>query len=133
MSPEECEEQALAALERAKQAKKSKDALEWLQVAGGWYTVMEAANAPEEPEEEEPAPRPQPASLDGFMRLPSSPDEKIRITIRLAATGHAHVICDPRFKRPAADYARTPSEAAELAMKLLDRIQKRDAPPQSNG
>ena len=130
MSPEECEAQAQEALERAKKARNPHKALAWLQVAGGWYTMLEAG----EPEPE-PAPEPQPQRSEFIESLPRVPDEEIRVTIRLADNGHAIVIADPKGKPPLSGRAATPALAAEMALEMLDILAQHkaasNAPPGS--
>lgn len=111
MKKADIEIQALAALTRASEAATPSEKIEWLRVAQIWYEVQDGIRELGE------SPRPP----DGFMaQLPRIENEEVRISIRVRSCGKVQVICDRKYEQPTGAEADSPSEAASIAMALLD-------------
>lgn len=112
MDSDYCEQMRDWAAEKAAEACTPEEMLPWLDVANAWADLGEHLE-----------PVSQPEAPSGFMPLEPASDETVRVTLRIDKEGKTVVICDPRWAEPLWCPAGSPSEGAELAMRLLDIAQ----------
>ena len=97
------------ALKKAAKAKNPFKILAWLKVAAAYAALEET--------------EPEPTTGGPFLDLPDIPDEVYRLTIRISDEGQCVVVGDIRGGRSVVwTRADSPSEGAEQAMVLLDRL-----------
>ena len=115
MKRADIEIQALAALKKASEVDCPADKTEWLKVAKIWYEIQDGFR---EMGDTPPAPDP-----NGFMtQYPRISGEIVRLVIRVQEDGKAQVICDPKGEQPQGADCESASEAAAMAMELLDDV-----------